>query len=452
MIGDWLRVRSLRAILLLSFVVVAGSGVALLGVASWLSAEADSVLHEQQEQSHTADHVARAAAAAYLAAEGWRGADLGEAAAVAAAGGGRVAVMNQSGQTVPIVGPGADWMAEITTDDAADGQTNVATAAVIVENRRVGSVAVRFGARPAEIEPVSMGWIGVAATVAGVVALVAAVLLARRLVIPLDRLIGTTRSFAAGDRSARARVDAPGELGQLARDFDAMADEIDRIETHRRQLAADVAHELRTPLTVLQAGLEEVRDGYVPADRQTLARLHRQSVQLGRIVADLGELAAPDPPDQDVHRVPVDLERVVGDEAEARGLLAAEAQITLSTAAVSAVVVLADPDRLHQIVGNILTNALTYCHRGDRVALASHVSGGMGEFICADTGPGIAVEQLPRVFDRRWRGDTGGKSGSGLGLAVAKKLVEANGGDIEVLSDGRSGTTVKLRLPLAAGG
>lgn len=452
MIGDWARLRSLRAILLLAFLLVAGSGVAVLGIASWLSASADSARHEQQEQAHAVAHVANEAASAYSASDGWRDADLSEARAVAQAAGGRLAVLDATGDAVhlPDRGP-TGWVDRLGSAATAEASAAVISAPVVVAGGPVGSVAVRFGPRQEEIDPVSAGWIWLAAAAALVVALLAAVLLTRRLVLPLDRLITTARSFASGDRRARARIDAPGELGQLARDFDAMADEIQRTEERRIQTAADIAHELRTPLTVLQAGLEEVRDGLAPADGDTLARLHRQAVQLGRIVADLDELATSDESGQQVQFGSVHLDRIVMDEAESRRLLSVEAGITVSTDEVCPVVVSGDPDRLHQVVGNVLTNALNYCRRGDRVVLSCTAANGVGEFVCADTGPGIPPEELPRVFERSWRGGKGGKSGSGLGLAVAKKLAEANGGSISVRSDGRSGTSVRLRVPLMLG-
>lgn len=129
----------------------------------------------------------------------------------------------------------------------------------------------------------------------------------RRLTAPVVRVASTARALAAGDRGARARIDAPGELGDLARAFDAMADDVGHVEQARHRLAADVAHELRTPLTSLQAGLEELRDGYADPSAERLASLHDQALRLGRIVDNLGELAEAESARLSLHLAEVDL-------------------------------------------------------------------------------------------------------------------------------------------------
>jgi two-component system sensor histidine kinase BaeS len=319
----------------------------------------------------------------------------------------------------------------------------------------VGSVRLGFGASqgPSTIQTVAWTWILVAAVAAIVVAILVAWFVSRRISRPLVRLSDAARAFAAGDRAARASAQdaaAPGELGDIARAFDETADAVVQSERARRQMSADVAHELRTPLAALQAGLEELRDGFVPADAERLASLHEQSVRLGRIVGDLAELSAAESAALGLRRSRVDLAEVAGDAVDVARPALDAAGLTVSTSLASDVMVNADSDRLHQAVGNLLGNAARYCRFGDAVAVTVASEDRSGVIVVSDTGPGIAPDDLPRVFDRMWRARSSQSvAGSGIGLAIVRELVMAHGGTVDVQSDGHSGTTFTLRLPLA---
>lgn len=212
-------------------------------------------------------------------------------------------------------------------------------------------------------------------------------------------------------------------------------------------------HELRTPLTALQAGLEELRDGLIPADPATLAALHGQASRLGRIVKDLAELSA-----AESSGIRVELERVdLAREAELilgahEGSLRA-VDLTISQDLTPGVQVLADTDRLHQVVGNLLANTTLYCRPGDTVAVRVRSEPGYGVLQVADTGPGFAAEEQPHVFDRMWRGRSAdGICGSGLGLPIVRALVLAQGGMVVLDSAEGAGAVFTIRLPLAGGG
>lgn len=288
-------------------------------------------------------------------------------------------------------------------------------------------------------------WILVAALLALGLAVLAGWLVTRWLTRPLADLAQVARTFARGDRSARASG-GTGELGDLARGFNEAADAVERSAAARRQMAADVAHELRTPLGALQAGLEELRDGLVPADPQTLARLHDQSVRLGRVVADLGVLAQAQDPGPDVVPGRTDLADVVRDELAARGAELRAAGVTIGEVSLAPVPVHADRDRLHQVVGNLLANVARHCRPGDHVDVRVSSDGEAGILVVADTGPGIDPADLDRVFDRYWRGAAARIPGSGLGLAVVREIVEAHGGTVRLTSAGGTTATVRLRL------
>jgi len=225
-----------------------------------------------------------------------------------------------------------------------------------------------------------------------------------------------------------------------------------RTERDRRNLTADVVHELRTPLAALQAGLEELRDGLVEPSPQGLAGLHDQSLRLGRVVRDLAELSAVEASGVSMVRVEVDLAQVASDERAVRDPQLRAAGLVLNSRLDGPVLVRADSDRLHQAVGNLLANTARYCRVGDSVTVIVRTDGETAVLDVVDTGPGIAADELPHVFDRLWRGRAAQRvAGSGIGLAVAREIVVAHGGTIEAASPDDAGTTITIRLPRCQG-
>jgi two-component system sensor histidine kinase BaeS len=321
----------------------------------------------------------------------------------------------------------------------------------VVDDAVVATVRLGFGGSgAAAAQRVAWTQILVAALVAVTIAVLVAWFVTRRLTRPLVSLAGAARSFAAGDRTARATASdlaAPGEIGDLARAFDAAADDVARAEAARRDMAADLAHELRTPLAALQAGLEELRDGLVEPEETRLAALHEQSKRLGRVVSDLAALSAAESAALSLRPSMVALDDLV-----AEGVVLATPSAQLAGVRLlcrtEPVVVHADADRLHQVVSNLLGNSVRYCRDGDEVTATVRREGGSAVLEVADTGPGIAADDLRHVFERLWRGraDT---EGSGIGLAVVQELVSAHGGTVTADSDGVRGTTVTVRLPAA---
>jgi two-component system sensor histidine kinase BaeS len=331
-----------------------------------------------------------------------------------------------------------------------DATGAVVTAPIVVSGQQVGTARLAYPATASTGRTVAWSWV----IGAGGVALAAAILVSsyvvRRLTRPLETMTDAARRFTAGHRSARAEPNAPGELGEMAGAFNAMADEVVRTEQVRRRLAADVAHELRTPLAALQAGLEELRDGHRPPDVERLGMLHDQTLRLGRVVQDLADLSAAESAALSLHPTDTDLATI------ARGALAAQhAQLDAAGLHVDAdladpVPVRADPDRLHQAIANLLTNTARYCRPGDQVHVHAHTGGTTALLDIADPGPGIPAYELPHIFDRLWRGQHAhGVAGSGIGLAVVRELVTAHGGTVTAESPASGGTTITLRLPVA---
>jgi two-component system sensor histidine kinase BaeS len=322
---------------------------------------------------------------------------------------------------------------------------------VVVDRASVGTVRLVFESGGGnQARDVAWWWIAVAAVLALLIALLASWVVTRLITRPIAAMTTATRAFTAGDRQARAETHGPGELGELARAFDAMADTVARSERDRRNLTADVAHELRTPLAALQAGLEELRDGLVEPTSQGLAGLHDQSLRLGRVVSDLAELSAVEASGVPVQRAEVDLTQIARDE-----LAVSESQLRAAGLAVGSrldgpALVRADADRLHQALGNLLANAARYCRPGDEVSVVVRSEADKAVLEVVDSGPGIPADELPHVFDRLWRGRAAKQvAGSGIGLAVAREIVVAHSGTIAAISSEGTGTTITIRLPLS---
>jgi two-component system sensor histidine kinase BaeS len=429
--------------LLVAFLVVALSSVVVLTGAALVGADRGLATARSAERERTAERVADAAATAYAESGGWSGADLSGAAAAADAAGATLVVRDNRGVPVSFRGMGPGRGMRKPTGVA------VAEAAVLVAGERVGTVRLGFPGAAAAGRTVAWSWILGAALVALITALIVSGYVSRRLTRPLVALAGAAHRFATGDRAVRANADdAPGELGEVARAFDSMADEVVRAETVRRQLAADVAHELRTPLAALQAGLEELRDGLRRPDTERLAALHDQSLRLGRVVQDLADLSAAESAALSLRLSGTDLAAVARSALAAQRPQLEAAGLRIAADLTDPVLVRGDPDRLHQAISNLLANAARYCRPGDRVTVRGYRHSGSGVLEVADTGPGIPAEELPHVFERLWRGNHAtGVTGSGIGLAVVRELVTAHGGTVAIASPRSGGTTVTIRVP-----
>ncbi|MEU3253358.1 HAMP domain-containing sensor histidine kinase [Streptomyces sp. NPDC006997] len=440
-----------------AFAVVALASVALLTAAALVGADRGVSSAHRADRQRTASRVAAATADAYRAAGGWSTADLSAARSLAAGAGAVLTVSDADGGMMSggsgsgsaddhgMSGPGRGHRG----GDAGSGPG--ASAPVVVDGGTVGSVRLVFppGSESAG-RSAAWGWVAAAAVGALALALVVSWFVTRRLTAPVVRVASTARALAAGDRDARARVDAPGELGDLARAFDAMADDVGHAERARHRLAADVAHELRTPLTSLRAGLEELRDGYAEPAPDRLAALHDQALRLGRVVDDLGELADAESARLSLRLAEVDLTALAGAAVAAREAELRAAGLTVRTVPGPAPLpVRADADRLHQVLGNLLSNTARHCRPGDSVTVTTSATPSEARVEVADTGPGIPADELPHVFDRLWRGARA-RAGSGIGLAVVRELVTAHGGTVTATRGPDGGTRMTVRLPRAA--
>ena len=274
-----------------------------------------------------------------------------------------------------------------------------------------------------------------------------------RLTTPLRQLTRAAGVIAEGNLTERVPVSGRDEIADLGRAFNQMAASLEEGETLRRNLMADVAHELRTPLTVIQGNLQAILDGVYPLDETQVAGLYDETRLLTRLVDDLRELALAEAGQLRLERAPMDLVALARAVAANFAPAAEAAGVTLvAPVGGKAVHVMGDADRLGQVLRNLLSNALRHTPAGQQVTVRVEEAGNQALLTVADTGTGIAADDLPHVFDRFYRGSKsrGRCVGSaGLGLAIARQLVMAHGGEIAVESIEGAGATFTVRLPVA---
>jgi two-component system sensor histidine kinase BaeS len=295
--------------------------------------------------------------------------------------------------------------------------------------------------------------------VAGLVAVAAvaviAVVLSSRLTQPLQRVASAARQLGHGDLSARAAGGPDRESNELAAAFNAMAERVQRSEMLRRRAASDMAHDLATPATVLESQLQAMVDGVVPADREQLDRARAAAGALSGVIVQLGELV--DAESAVLQRRPqlMTLGELLAEVQRAIEPLFREKGVALAVGeAPPSVSVELDPTQVGRAFRNVLANAAQHSPKGASVEVA--VERGSAEVVVrvTDAGPGIAPEDLSHVFERFYRADqargTGEpRSGSGIGLTIARELLAANGGRIAVERTGSEGTTFAITLPVA---
>ena len=453
--GQWLG--PLGARLALAFVAVALAAVAVLGGLTLVASRSEVADLVDSQQDQDAAEIAATLAQAYDQAGGWTGADLSGAFALTASARGDLVVLDVDGQ---LVSRGSrtsmgELMGRMHGEDmmSAAELGEPRRVAVDVDGDAVGTAMLRFPASslPAperEVRDALARTVVAGAGIAALAALAAAVFVSRRLTQPVVALTGAARRLEAGDREVRAGASAaPGELGELARAFDQMADSLRHQDELRRTLVADVAHELRTPATILRAACEELVDGLADPTPERLSSLHDEVLRLGRVIEDLEALASAQAAGLHLERVPVDLADVAAQAADLLQPRFDDAGLTLSLAT-TPVTVDGDPDRLHQITVNLLTNALKFTPVGGTVTVTVEPLDGLAELQVADTGPGIPAGELDRVFERFWRGrGAEPRSGSGIGLAIVAELAKAHGGRATVDSTPGHGTTFTVLVP-----
>ena len=299
------------------------------------------------------------------------------------------------------------------------------------------------------------GALAIAIVAAAIAAIVASMALSARLSRPIGRLADASRRIASGRYIERVPISSDDEIGQLADSFNTMAASLEATERRRLQLVGDVAHELRTPLATLDGYLEGIEDGLIMPTEPTWRLLRGETARLTRIVNDLQELWRAEARQLVLKIEPVDVLALVSAATERYRASAAERAVVLSVDADPGVTTAsADQDRLVQVVDNLLSNAVRYTADGTEVTVRLRGESGEVVLSVADQGPGLTEDQRERVFERFYRADPSRSralGGSGIGLAIAKALVELMGGRIWVESGG-PGTGATFSVALARTG
>jgi two-component system, OmpR family, sensor histidine kinase BaeS len=271
----------------------------------------------------------------------------------------------------------------------------------------------------------------------------------RKAAVPISKILEASGKIADGDYSVRIKESGPNDLQALSRAFNNMADKLQVNDEQRRRMLADVSHELRTPLTVIQGNLEGMLDGIYEADERNIQAVLDETRIMERVIEDLRLLAV-----VESGSLKLQLERV--DVCEFLEEIIPTYQALAETKQVS-VKLICDDDlpeidmdatRMREVVSNMVTNALRYCEAGGEISISCEQRFAENTkiwFAVSDTGSGISAEDLPHIFERFYKGSD--SSGTGLGLPIAKSLVEAHGGEIFIESEVGKGTTIRFYLP-----
>jgi signal transduction histidine kinase len=293
-----------------------------------------------------------------------------------------------------------------------------------------------------------------AVSAATLVALIASLIISRNIVAPVRLMTNASGRIAEGHYDERVALQGSDELSQLARSFNQMAEQLEQVESMRRQLIGDVAHELRTPLTAIKGSAEALMDGVLPASDETYLQIHAEAERLSHLVDDLQELSRVESHTTQLDIHPADSTALIQTVTKRLQHQFDEKRVKLTLSLPhDPIIILADEDRVIQVLTNLIGNALQYTPENGNVTVSIERDKNESRISVHDTGFGIPAEHLKHIFDRFYRVDKSRSrmhGGSGIGLTIAKHLVEAHGGKIWAESEGENkGSAFIFTLPLA---
>ena len=368
-------------------------------------------------------------------------------------GGGSLVLLDEDGQVVAVTGgrrnyPTSTAEANMSLPVMADGR-QVGTLLLRQPGAGAGGAAEQF---LVEVNQ-AIWWGGLTAVL---LALFLGIFLARRLTRPLRQLTEATRQVAEGELGRQVSTNSSGELGELSSSFNQMSVALADSEQQRQQMLADVAHELRTPLSITQGHIEAMLDGVFELTPDNLALVHEETLLLGRLVEDLRTLSLAEAGQLTLNCIPTDLTDLSRQAVAAFEPLAEAEGVQLGAELpMQPLYVTADPNRIRQVLGNLLSNALRHVPEGNndpsRVTVTLTDQGSVAQLRVIDNGPGLSAEAQQQIFERFWRADgarSRDKGGSGLGLAICRAIMDAHNGRIWVESTPGRGTSFIIELPL----
>jgi two-component system sensor histidine kinase BaeS len=332
---------------------------------------------------------------------------------------------------------------------------------IIVRNNTIGFIGLlspRHFLDPMQVEFLSQQKLALVWGAAGIVLIVIIISfpLSRRLVQPIKEMVVATHDIASGKYTTRVSFSTGDELGQLARDFNAMALTLEKHEKERRQWVADISHELRTPVSVLQGEIEALLDGIRNITPEAIRSLHTETLRLKRLVEDLYQISLSDLGALNYRKENLDPVEVIKESIESyradfdRKGIALKENIDINTKSIC----FADRERLKQLFMNLLENSLRYTDNGGVLEIGVEVSGNFMMIEFRDSKPGVSAQDMERIFDRFYRVE-GSRSrtsgGAGLGLTICKKIVDAHEGLISAHPSPLGGILIRISLPVFGG-
>jgi len=363
----------------------------------------------------------------------------------------RVVLVNAAGEVIADTGGASldEQHPPAHLQEAAPVEVNGQTVGLVL----VGSM-IEPALNPADedfLQAVNLS-IFITAAAVGLFALVLGSMLFRQITSPLRAVSQAAEALAAGQLDRRVEAKTSDEIGRVAQSFNRMAESLAQADVQRRNMVADIAHELRTPLTVVQGSLEAMLDGVYDLNPENIASIHQQTALVSRLVADLRDLALAEAGQLRLDWQTVDLEALVAQATDGLRGQALEKGVTLKVEAPPGLPrIRGDGQRLQQVLFNLLSNALRHTPRGGTITTAVDAKEDRVVVRVQDTGSGIPAEDLPHVFERFYRVDRSRArttGGSGLGLTIARRIVQAHGGQIWAQSWLGAGSTFAFSLPL----
>lgn len=289
-----------------------------------------------------------------------------------------------------------------------------------------------------------------AAIIAGVAGIILATLFSRNIVKPVTNLTKATKKMQKGDLDQRVEITTNDEIGDLSRAFNSLAHRLKQQKELREEMVSDVAHELRNPLSNIQGYLEGLKEGMIEPSQEVFESLHQQSIVLNRLINDLRDVNKAKVGKLDLKKKEIVLEDVVSNAVKSVKNKARAENVRINTHLPESTLVVADPERISQVVRNLLDNALIHTGSGDKITTSVRTGDGDAVLNVIDTGVGISEDDQTRIFDRFYRVDKSrsrGTGGTGLGLTIVKEIVEAHGGSISVRSKEGAGSVFTITLP-----
>lgn len=312
---------------------------------------------------------------------------------------------------------------------------------------------VQFEGQPREmefIERINMTLL-YGALIGAVIALLLGIFLSRSLTRPIRELTRATHAVSEGDLSQQVPVRSKDELGELAQAFNKMSSELSRSVNARKQMTADIAHELRTPLSLILGHAEAVHDGVLPPTHENFEIIREEATRLEHLVNDLRTLSLADAGELSIQLLTIEPQRLIHEVASLYQYQVQKKNISLAVdIAPHLPKIEVDPGRMTQVLTNILDNALRHTPEGGHIILGAKEAAEGVELSVQDSGPGLSIEDIDRIFERFYRADAARQredGGSGLGLAIAKSIVQAHGGQLSAESEPGAGLKVIIRLP-----